>query len=314
MSLEDVAGIRVGHWTDLEGLTGVTVVVCPEGTVGSGELRGGAPGTRETALLAPAMTVERVDAIVLCGGSAFGLGAVQGVMEWLEERGRGYPTRHGPVPIVPAAVIYDLGIGSVRARPGPAQAVAAIEAGNGAERGTVGAGTGAMVGLRAGAEWATKGGLGQASERLEPDVTVAALAVVNTVGDVLDEDGRVLAGCRHPDASQSAAPSLGTQTALLVVATDARLSKLHCYLLAQQAQDGLAATVRPAHTRYDGDTAFSLSTGAVEVTGPEVVDRISEAAGRVMARAIRDAVRSASPAGGVPAATPQNHPERESER
>ena len=292
--LEDVAGIRVGHWTDHPARTGVTVVICPAGTIGSGEVRGAAPGTRETALLRPGMTVEQVDAVCLAGGSAFGLGAAQGVMEWLEERGRGFPTSGGPVPIVPAAVVFDLEVGEA-ARPGPNEARMAIEAGNGADRGRVGAGTGALVGRRAGREWSSSGGLGQASQRLPIGVTVAALAVVNTLGDVLSETGQVLSGSRHPDRSYWGTLDLGSATALLVVATDARLTKLEAFLLAQRAQDAVASTVAPAHTRYDGDTAFSLATGGVEVPRPHSVDRIAETAGSVTVRAIRDAVLSASP-------------------
>ena len=303
-SLEDVAGLVVGHWTDLDAITGVTVVVAPPGTIGSGEIRGCAPATRETDILAPHATVTTVDAVCLSGGSAFGLGAAQGVVEWLAEQGRGHPTRYRPVPIVPAASIYDLNLGSPDAYPRPEHARAAIEAGNGGAEGTVGAGTGTSVGKRGGNDWATKGGVGQASLRWEVEpaayVTVAALAVVNTLGDVLAEDGSVLAGCRHPEAGYWEVPATAENTALIVVATDARLDKIQAFLIAQRAQDALAATIRPPHTRYDGDSTFALATGEVDVTGPLSVDRIAEEAGRVAAQAVRQAVRTASPVGGVP--------------
>jgi L-aminopeptidase/D-esterase-like protein len=209
----------------------------------------------------------------------------------LASMGQGYPTAAGPVPIVPAAVVFDLAVGRP-AWPTPADAVRALEASNGTEVGRVGAGAGTLVGRRAGPEWASPGGIGQASASVRGAVgmTVAALAVVNTVGDVVDDAGRVLAGCRHPDPAARVKAEFGTSTALLVVATNAKMAKVEAFLMAQRAQDALAVCVRPAHTRYDGDVAFSLATGEVEITRPEALDQIAEAVGDVTVAAIRQAV------------------------
>lgn len=294
--LTDVAGLRVGHWTDTEAATGCTVVLCPEGTVGSGQVRGGAPGTRETDLLRPGMLVEHVDAVLLSGGSAFGLAAASGVMDWLEERGRGFDTGLGLVPIVPAAVLFDLPVGDGSVRPGPAEGRAACDAATeDVPEGSVGAGTGATVGKVAGREHAVKGGVGTASLG-EEGVTVGALAVVNALGSVVDDDGTVLAG-PDPDAATPGSPSFGNTT-LAVVATDAGLSRDRAHLLAVAAHDGLARAVRPAHTMWDGDTVFTLATGAVEAPQP-LVERLAE---RVLAEAVRRAVREAGSLAGIPTA------------
>jgi L-aminopeptidase/D-esterase-like protein len=287
-ALTDVVGVRVGSWTGAA--TGVTVVLAPEGTVGSVEVRGGAPATRETALLDPTKVVTRVDAVVLTGGSAFGLATADGVMAFLAERGQGFPTGGGPVPIVPTAAIFDL-VASGGERPTARDAYAAASA---AERdeplrsGRVGAGRGATVGKWHGPEHAALGGMGTAGAR-EGDAIVGALAVVNAVGDVIDDDGRVLAGSTAPPGSPPfPTPALGTleHTTLVVVATDAVLTKTECLLLAQSAQHGLARALRPSHTRFDGDVAFALATGVVDGH----VDRVRIAATEVVAAAVRAAV------------------------
>lgn len=273
------AGVRVGHWTDEVGMTGCTVVLPPPGTVGSGEVRGGAPGTRETDLLRPGRLIEEIHAVLLTGGSAFGLAAADGVMRWLEERGVGFETGVARVPIVPAAVIFDLGVGDPRARPGPDHGYAACEAASETTTaGRVGAGAGATVGLDR-----VPGGVGLA-EAFEGEVAVWALAVVNAFGAVVGEDGRPLAGEIPPPG---AVPQWrGTNTVLGVVATDASLTKEGCRDLASAAHDGLARAVRPAHTMWDGDTVFTLATGRVGAP-PDTLGRM---AGEALAGAIRRAV------------------------
>ncbi len=275
-----VQGVRVGHWTDRAGATGCTVVIPPPGTVGSGEVRGGAPGTRETDLLRPGMLVQEVHAVLLTGGSAFGLAAADGVVRWLEERGIGFDAQLARVPIVPAAVVFDLAVGDPKARPGPDAGYAACEAASDeVPEGRVGAGTGATVG----ADHAP-GGVGTASVSDE-GAMVGALAVVNAYGAVVDDDGRPVAG-EVPDPD--AAPAWpGTSTVLGVVATDAGLSKERAHLLAVAAHDGLARAVRPAHTMWDGDTVFTLATGGTDAPQP-ALERMAEVA---LAEAIRRAVR-----------------------
>jgi L-aminopeptidase/D-esterase-like protein len=282
-----VEGIRVGHWTDPVGLTGCTVVLCPPGTVGSGEVRGGAPGTRETDLLRPGMLVHEVNAVLVTGGSAFGLAAADGVMRWLEERDVGFDTRVAKVPIVPAAVLFDLGVGDPAARPGPAQGYAACEAASEeVPEGKVGAGTGAMVAGRT-----VDGGVGTAA-RTEDGVTVAALAAVNAFGEIIDDEGNVIAGA--PQGTEPEQPTLGlTSTTIAVVATNARLTRERAHLLAIASHDGLARAVRPAHTMWDGDTVFTLATGTTDTKeAPQaMLERMAEDA---VADAIRRAVRGAA--------------------
>ncbi|HYT81757.1 MAG TPA: P1 family peptidase [Actinomycetota bacterium] len=258
-----VPGIRVGHWTDLAGLTGCTVVLCPPGTVGSGEVRGGAPGTRETDLLRPGTLVQEVHAVLLTGGSAFGLAAADGVMRFLEERGIGFDVRVARVPIVPAAVLFDLGVGDPAARPGTAEGYeACARAGGEVAEGNVGAGTGATVAKLHGAHRAVKGGLGTTS-REDGNLVVGVLAVVNAFGEVLDQNGDVLAGARPDDEAAEEAPG-PTNTTLVVVATNAKLTKERANLLARAAHDGIFGAIKPAHTMWDGDTVFTLATGEVE--------------------------------------------------
>jgi L-aminopeptidase/D-esterase-like protein len=283
--ITDVAGLRVGHWTDPSARTGCTVVLCPPGTVGSGEVRGGAPGTRETDLLRPGMLVQEVNAVLLTGGSAFGLAAADGVVRWLEERGIGFDTGAARVPIVPAAVLFDLGVGDGSVRPGPAAGYAACQAAaDHPGEGQVGAGTGATVAKLHGPDRAVSGGLGSAAVTRD-GVTVGALAAVNAFGEIVDDEGAVLVGA-SPGHDEEEPQLPGTSTTLAVVATDARLSRERAHLLAIAAQDGIARAVRPAHTMWDGDTVFTLATGTSDAAQP-VVEAMAEEA---LARAIRRAV------------------------
>ncbi len=288
--ITEVAGLRVGHWTDPVGLTGCTVVLCPPGTVASGEVRGGAPGTRETDLLRPGMLVQEAHAVVLAGGSAFGLAAADGVMRFLEERGVGFDTPVAKVPIVPAAVLFDLSCGDPGARPGAAAGYAACQAAAGGEvaEGNVGAGTGATVAKLRGNGGAVKGGLGTAAAR-DGDVVVGALAAVNALGEIVDDDGAMIAGSRTPATADGphppgppAQPGFGNTT-LVVVATNARLSKERANLLARAAHEGIARAIRPSHTMWDGDTAFALATGEMDAD-QRLVESLAE-------RAVADAIR-----------------------
>jgi L-aminopeptidase/D-esterase-like protein len=274
-----VDGLTVGHWTDPVGRTGCTVVFPPPGTIGSGEVRGGAPGTRETDLLRPGMLVEEVHAIALCGGSAFGLAAADGVVRWLEARGVGFDAGVARVPIVPAAVVFDLAVGDPHIRPGPAEGVAACDAASTEPpQGRVGAGTGATVGADR-----DPGGLGSVAVE-DRGTVVGALAVVNSFGAVVDEEGRPVAG-RIPEPG--AVPRWpGTNTVLGVVATDSRISKERAHALAVAAHDGLARAVEPAHTMWDGDTVFTLATGGADASGADLEGMAAEA----LAGAIRRAV------------------------
>jgi L-aminopeptidase/D-esterase-like protein len=286
-----------GHWTGAG--TGVTVVVPPPGTVGSGEVRGGAPATREFALLEPSRTVDRVDAVVLSGGSAFGLAAGHGAMGLLRERGAGFPTPLGPVPIVVGMSIFD---GSVAGTPPDAasgrRAVLAALSGGELTTGPVGAGTGASTG-----KWRGRldpGGFGVARGSAGPAALVA-VAVVNAWGDVLGADGRPLfAGDDPPPSAGNPFEPAGnpfeaaelTNTTIAVLLTDAKLSKADCYLLAQSGHTGYARALHPAHSRFDGDAVVALATG--EVTGEVNLDLLRAAAAEVMADAIRGAVRPRS--------------------
>lgn len=282
-----IRGLRVGHWTGAG--TGVTAVLAPPGTVGSAEVRGGAPATRETDLLDLSKTITRVDAVVLCGGSAFGLRAADGVMDHLAARGQGFPTTAGPVPIVPAAAVFDL-VESNREIPTAANGRAAAESAEGAthlELGRVGAGRGATVGKWKGGEHAVPGGLGAAGAGVDSH-QVAALAVVNAFGDVVDTHGQVIAGSTAAaDSVEFPEPepfSAREHTTLVVVVTDARLDKVECRLVAEAAHDGLARSLSPAHTRADGDLVFTLATGD---GSPVSIDRLRQTAAEVTADAIR---------------------------
>lgn len=272
-----ISGVRVGHWTDSEALTGCTAILLPEGATASGEVRGGAPATREFELLAPERTVDQVDAIVLSGGSAFGLAACDGAMRWLEEQGRGFPTPAGRVPIVVGASLFDLALGSASVRPGPAEGRAACEAAReGAPAtGRVGAGTGATVGKWQGPENARPGGLGAALEEHE-GLRVAAIVAVNASGDLRERAG--------PDP-RAPVPNPLDSTTIGVVLTDARLTKRDCLLVAQSGHDGMARALEPVHAAFDGDALVAASCGDGEAS-PEHV--------RVLAaRAVEAAVRAA---------------------
>ncbi|MBV9354489.1 MAG: P1 family peptidase [Chloroflexi bacterium] len=302
-SITDVPGITVGHWTDLEGGTGCTVVLCEPDAVGGVDVRGAAPGTRETDVLRAGNLVDHVHAVVLSGGSAFGLDAACGVMRYLEEQGRGLETAGGRVPIVPAAVLFDLPLGRPDRRPtAEAGYAACAAAGMTVAEGTVGAGTGATVAKLAGHAGAVKGGLGTASQRLADGTLVAALVAVNALGSVFDPTTgasiavpRLVAG----EPSPAARSGLGQNTTIGVVATTAALDVAGAHRLAVAAHDGLARAIRPAHTHYDGDAIFALSL-ARNSSGP--VDRVplASAAADVMADAIVRAVRLASGLHGVP--------------
>jgi L-aminopeptidase/D-esterase-like protein len=298
VSITDVAGIRVGHWSDHTGKTGCTVVLAPpQGAVAGCDVRGSAPGTRETDLLRPGKTVERVNAICLSGGSAFGLAAADGVMSYLLERGIGHEVRGLRVPIVPAAVLFDLHVGSPDVHPGPEQGYAACvdaERATGVAEGAVGAGVGATVAKLRSRSRGLPGGVGTASIRLPDGVTVGALAVVNALGDVVDE-GRVVAGSEEPGGAWQALLESGGEvqagldaTTLGVVATDARLDKAQCQKLAELAHDGFALAIRPVHTIGDGDAVFALSVG--ELAGDLL--RLGVAATEAMRRAILRGVAS----------------------
>ena len=290
-----VEGVRVGHVTDLEGLTGCTVALFPPGTTGSVDVKGGAPGTSETDAIRPGTSVPELHAVLLTGGSAFGLAAADGVRRWLEERGVGFDTGVARVPIVPAAVLFDLGVGDVRARPTAEDGYAACEAASDGAfaEGSVGAGTGAVFAKRPDPAAGWKGGLGTATVE-QGDVVVSALAVVNALGTVLDTDGTAVAENRNPEAEERNWP--GSNTTLAVVTTNAGLSKERAQLLAQAGGEALSLAVSPAHTMWDGDVVFAVATGKVEARQQE----LEVMAVRAVAEAIRRGVRTAEPLGGVP--------------
>ncbi len=309
-TLTDVAGLEVGHFTDARRPTGCSAVIAREGAVAGVDVRGAAPGTRETDLLQPSNLVEKVHAVLLSGGSAWGLDAASGVMHWLEEHDIGLKTGYGLVPIVPAAVVFDLGVGDARIRP---DAQAGYQACVAASRqptaqGNVGAGAGALVGKLFGIKRAMKGGVGSASLTVD-GITVAALVVCNAMGDVFDPvNGQLLAGARTADgaallgardallAGQMAGETphallAGTNTTIGVVATDAVLTKPQAQRLAQVAHDGLARSINPVHTQLDGDTLFALGTG--HSGKPANMLLLATLAAEVTARAVVNAVLAA---------------------
>ena len=306
--ISDVAGVCVAHHTLAPpALSGVTVVVPPRGTVGGVDVRGAAPGTRETDLLDPGNLVDAVDAVVLSGGSAYGLSAADGVMAALEEQGRGWPVAGGVVPIVPAAVIFDLGRGEFRARPTAADGRAAFEAASGDQvgLGPVGAGAGAVAG-------GLRGGVGSASAVLASGATVAALVVLNSAGSVIDPGsgelyasrlcvpadgvdgvrlgGERLGAYRSMMAERRAALEIGTNTTIGVLVTDYALTKAQCRRLAGIGHDGLARAIDPVHTMFDGDTLFGLATGERGEPTPAEAFDLFEAAAACVSRAVARAV------------------------
>jgi L-aminopeptidase/D-esterase-like protein len=311
--LTDIPGIRVGHASDYDGITGCTVILCEAGAAAGVDVRGAATGTEELDTLSSRHTVERIHAVVLSGGSAFGLEAASGVRRFLEHRGVGFPTGAAVVPIVPAAILYDLGIGKPNVRPtremGEAAAAAATT--DAVKEGNVGAGTGATVGKMFGMKQAMKAGIGSYTVELSSGVRVAAIVAVNAVGDVRDPaTGKIIAGARQsPDSREFADTELqikrGTprggavrraNTTLALVATDAKLTKNGATRLAQQATLGMARTIYPVNTAFDGDVTFALSLGEAQAD----ITALGVAAAEALAQAILRAVRTAATLGGVP--------------
>lgn len=306
-----VPGIRVGHVTNREAATGCTVVLTPEGATAGVTVYGAAPGSRELTLLAPGRLVDQVHAILLTGGSAFGLAAADGVMRWLEERGCGLQVGEARVPIVPAAVLLDLGVGDAGTRPDGADGYAACEAASTdpVRMGNVGAGTGATVGKILGLAHAMKGGLGSAFALLDDGTAVGALVAVNALGDVVDPaTGQIVAGARDPETGRFAGalnilrqgrarnPLLGANTTLGIVATDGKFSKAELAVISGMAHNGLARSIYPVHTLFDGDTIFALSTGSRR-SDPTAVGAIAAA---VTAEAVLRAIRAAESLHGIP--------------
>jgi L-aminopeptidase/D-esterase-like protein len=310
-------GYAVGHWTDPEAHTGCTVVIAPEGTRGAVDVRGGGTGSRELESLSPLANSEGPTAVLLTGGSAFGLAAADGVVRWLEQRGRGRPTPLGPIPLVSTAVVFDLAEGAFDRRPGPDEGYAACEAAAGGtpRRGRIGAGTGAAVGKLLGRQRATQGGVGYAATRLSGGETLAAITVANASGDVI-EDGEVLGGPRGDSGellrsaelmrNMPELPDWGMRpdqsTTLACVCTDAALDKRGCGIVARIASGGIARAVDPAYTPLDGDIVFCLASGGLPAMppGPAAswwLTTLGAAAATVTAAAIRDAIRQAAPAG-----------------
>lgn len=303
--LAGIADIQIGHATDALARTGCTVILCPQGATASVAVRGGAPGTRETDLLQPGNVVEQVHAVLLTGGSAFGLAAADGVMRWLYERGHGFPTAVVPVPIVPAAVLFDLGVGAI-AWPDAAQGYAACQAAqeSALDWGQVGAGAGATVGKLLGIAVASPGGIGAASLTLPDGTVVAAIVAVNALGHVTDpRTSQIIAGPRLPDGTladsvellldppaPAATPGVGENTTVGCVITTARLDKAGCQRLASIAHDGLARTIRPVHTQFDGDTLFALAVPLADAP-PANSLVLGAAAVEVVAQAVLNAVQ-----------------------
>ncbi|MDP2328791.1 MAG: P1 family peptidase [Dehalococcoidia bacterium] len=321
-AITDIPGIRVGQWADRRAATGCTVVLCPPGTVGGVDVRGAAPGTRETELLRPGNLVEEVHAIVLSGGSAFGLEAATGVMRFLSERGVGFKMGELCVPIVPSAILFDLAVGKPSWPDAAAGYRAAVRASGGrVEQGSVGAGAGATVAKMGGPERTWKGGVGTASERLDTGVVVAAITAVNAVGSIRDpRTGEVVAAPRDDEGGMMDVDAIlrtgrgrrrteeaGQNTTLAVVATNARLTKTQVNRLATVAHDGFARTIWPVHTRGDGDVIFALATGEVEITDDQL-NAIEAMGTRAVERAVLAGVRLATSLAGVPAVgdRPQN--------
>ena len=320
--ITDTPGILVGHDTDRAAATGCTVILCERPALGAVDVRGGAPATRETDLLSPTCMMREVHAIVLAGGSAFGLDAAAGVARTLEARGVGFDVGVTRVPIVPAAALFDLSVGRSDVRPDAAAGDRALANAQGGpvEQGSVGAGTGATIGKAAGPGWCVKAGVGSASARLPAEVggfTIGALAAVNAVGDIYDVDsGQFVAGARNPSGAgwlrgevlphaSGPGPFPGANTTLAVLATDAPLQKADLTKLAQMAHDGFALAIRPSHTPFDGDIIFALSTAAEAASAspcaPAMLAQLGALAVLVIARAIVRSVREATSLAGIPA-------------
>ena len=298
-TLTAVPGVAVGHWTDAEAATGVTVMTFPEPNVAAVEIRGAGPGTREIGLLSPGMKVETIQALVFAGGSAYGLAAADGVMRELEADGRGHDKDPWVVPIVPAAIIFDLMVGDGSVRPGPAEGAAAyraVDAGP-VRMGSIGAGTGATISNWRGPEAVRKGGIGSAATKLG-DTVVGALVVLNAGGDIFTLEGLPLTGGPAVPTRHGFPRRPLEQTTLVAVATNAALTRTDLGRVCVRAHDALAACIRPVHTRYDGDIAFAVSCGRGEAD----LDELSEVAFEIVGSAVTAAVRSASGLAGIPAA------------
>lgn len=320
-SILDIRGLLVGQAQDMEALTGVSVVIAPKGAAAGASIRGGGSGTRETTLLDPHTTVDAIHAIVLSGGSAFGLDAAGGVMAWLEEQGIGFDVGVTKVPLVPQAILFDLGIGNPKVRPDKAMGYTACQKATSEylEQGCVGAGTGATIGKFLGADFAMKSGIGSASCVLSNGFAVAALVAVNAMGDVY-ENGRIIAGLRDADGHfadtckamlsqaednsqlEEDAQALlsfqkGKNTTIGIIATNGCFTKAQAAKIADMGHQGLVRAIRPAHTTVDGDTLFALATGEM----PGSVDAAGEMAAIVVERAIIKAVKSAVSLGNLPA-------------
>jgi L-aminopeptidase/D-esterase-like protein len=325
-SLTDVTGLAVGHATMAARPTGCTVIVAPNGATAGVDVRGAAPGTRETDLLRPENLVQQVNAIVFAGGSAFGLEAATGTVRWLEEHGMGFPTGVANVPIVPSAILFDLGVGDASIRPNADCGYAAAKAAttDPVVEGDVGAGAGATVGKLAGMERAMKAGIGSASLKVPSGLVVAALAAVNGFGDIVDpETGHVIAGVRTADGKgladaralirageQGGGFGAGSNTTLVVVATNAKLTKTEATKVAQMTHDGLARALSPVHTPFDGDVVFALSTGTLNKAPGGAADllTVGALAADAAARAIVRAATQSSGLPGLPAASALNPP------
>ena len=314
--ITDVPGITVGHWTDPEAITGCTAVLCPTGSLGGVSVRGASPGTRETDVLDPINRVEEVHAIMLSGGSAYGLGVADGAMRYLEENGIGVKVGENLVPIVPSAILFDLGIGDSKIRPTAEDGYQACKyaSSDPVEQGCIGAGTGATVAKTRGAEKSVKSGLGSASINLGDGLLVGAIVAVNAIGSVYDpENGLLLAGPRIDVAMSNSMddlisgnsfklPDINANTTIGVVATNARLNKAQAKRLAVNSHDGLALAIRPSHLIGDGDTMFAISTGEQgNIDGFTDMNRIIAGAIQAVSDSIKNAIQFAETMGGVPA-------------
>ncbi|MFL2776756.1 MAG: P1 family peptidase [Dehalococcoidia bacterium] len=314
--ITDIPGITVGHWTDRKAITGCTAILCPRGSLGGVSVRGASPGTRETDVLNPINRVEEVHAIMLSGGSAYGLGVADGAMRYLEENGIGVKVGDSVVPIVPSAILFDLGIGDSKVRPNAENGYHACKyaSGDPVEQGSIGAGTGATVAKTQGTQKAVKGGLGSASIDLGDGLLVGAIVAVNAIGSVYDpENGLLLAGPRIDGIMSNSMddlisgnsfklPDINANTTIGVVATNARLTKAQAKRLASSAQDGLALAIRPSHLIGDGDTMFSISTGEQgNIDAFSDMNRIIAGAIQAVANSIKNAIQFAETMGGVPA-------------
>jgi len=321
--LTDFPGIKVGHASDFEGITGCTVILCETGATAAVDQRGGGPGTREIALLNPVNHVEKIHAVLLAGGSAFGLDAAAGVMQYLEENNIGYQTGVARIPIVPAAILFDLNIGNPKARPTPEMGYLACKKASETdpEQGSVGAGTGATIGKIMGMNYATKSGIGNASINLEDGLKVSAIVAVNAIGDVFDpEQGKIIAGVRRNIKNSGSAKNQSkfsdtleimkspigktlfnkaekANTVIGVVITNANFNKTSMTKVAQMAQNGLVRSIRPANTMHDGDTIFALSSGK-KIANLNLVGAL---AAQVVQKAVHNAVKNATTLGGIPA-------------